>query len=257
MRPMPSSRLRSLGWFALLSAPVLVHAQDVPVLVKDINTYQAPGRGPTHLTEVNGQLFFTLADPALGTRLWRSDGTAAGTFAVKDPYPGTGDAAPDWLTSFNGLLYFVAEDGTHGRELWRSDGSTAGTALVKDILPGGTNDPSYPPPEPSELTVIDGTLFFAAEDDTHGRELWRSDGTAAGTLLVKDTVPGIAGGSPSDLTNVSGTLFFTVGSQIWRSDGTNAGTVMVNDLLGGGQSIQELTSVGAALFFTAFDATNE
>ena len=77
-----------------------------------------------------------------------------------------------------------------------------------------------------------GTLFFAADDGANGSELWKSDGTAAGTVLVKDITPGSRRGScPSDLTNVNGTLFFaandgTSGRELWKSDGTAAGTVL-------------------------------
>ena len=43
---------------------------------------------------------------------------------------------------------------------------------------------------PSSLTGVGGTLFFTADDGIHGRELWKSDGTRAGTVLVKDIHPG-------------------------------------------------------------------
>src|SRR5206468_3051891 len=74
--------------------------------------------------------------------------------------------------------------------------------LLKDIAP-------LPASRPSLAAEVNGTLFFSAEDALHGRELWRSDGTAAGTVLVKDILPGLAGSNPNNLMDVNGTLFFS------------------------------------------------
>jgi ELWxxDGT repeat protein len=91
------------------------------------------------------------------------------------------------------------------------------------------------------LAGVGGTLFFTARDGTHGRELWKSDGTETGTALVKDIRPGIgnAYSGPQSLTRVDETLFLAAddgvhGSELWRSDGTEAGTVMVRDIDVGG-----------------------
>ncbi len=58
------------------------------------------------------------------------------------------------------------------------------------------------------LTDVNGTLFFRAADGESGYELWKSDGTTAGTVMVKDSTPGSVGSNPKDLTNVNGTLYF-------------------------------------------------
>ena len=88
---------------------------------------------------------------------------------------------------------------------------------------------------PEELFDLSGTLYFSADDADHGVELWRSDGTEAGTLLVRDIVPGPRGARPRDFVAVGGTLYFFVNDpdgdmQLWRSDGTTAGTTLVADI---------------------------
>src|SRR5439155_258428 len=90
---------------------------------------------------------------------------------------------------------------------------------------------------PDNLVNVNGTLFFTADDGVHGRELWRSDGTAAGTVMLKD-ISSSAGADPTELLNVAGTLFFTAtdgtqGRELWKSDSSAAGTVLVKDIRAG------------------------
>ncbi|MBH8578183.1 DUF4347 domain-containing protein [Nostocaceae cyanobacterium CENA369] len=207
------------------------------VLVKDINLHDFDDtyrRYPTNLTSVNNTLYFRAYDPTHGFELWKSNGTTAGTVLVKDINPGVvttasgetfpNSSSPQSLTNANGILYFIADDGTHGYELWKSDGTTAGTVLVKDINPGSsssfvTND-YY---ELSLITNVNGKVYFVANDGIHGRELWKSDGTTAGTVLVKDINLGSDSSDPSDLINVDGTLYFTAndgiqGRELWALD---------------------------------------
>ncbi|HEX7448432.1 MAG TPA: ELWxxDGT repeat protein, partial [Pirellulales bacterium] len=180
---------------------------------------------------------------------------------VKDINPG-GSSYPASFTNVNGTLFFSASEGASGVELWKSDGTATGTTLVKDIYPGSTavyyqwsyggwwsdvlNSSS-----PRYLTNAYGTLFFTANDGTHGRELWKSDGSEAGTVLVEDIGPW---SNPASLANVNGTLFFTDdddgthGQHLWQSDGTAAGTMRVANL-----SVSALTDVGGTLFFSAYD----
>lgn len=107
-------------------------------------------------------------------------------------------------------------------------GAASGPVLLKDINPSGSSNPS-------QMTVVGSTLFFAANDGVHGNELWKSDGTAAGTKMVKNIRPYGKSSDPENLVNVNGTLFFTAidgvhGRELWKSDGTKAGTVLVKDL---------------------------
>jgi len=90
-------------------------------------------------------------------------------------------------------------------------------------------------------------------------QLWKSDGTTDGTVLVKDIQPGAVGWTAYELTAVGNTLFFgaddgVYGSELWKSDGTTDGTVMVADINPTGDSSPGfLTAVGNTLFFAASD----
>ncbi|MDD1474197.1 hypothetical protein MEO41_23205, partial [Dolichospermum sp. ST_sed4] len=111
----------------------------------------------------------------------------------KDIYTGVSygsgnSSSPSYLTVFNGSLYFRADNGINGAELWKTDGTDQGTVLVKDIYTGvsnGSANSSYL----SYLTVFNSSLYFSARDG-NGAELWKTDGTDQGTVLVKDIYTG-------------------------------------------------------------------
>jgi len=113
------------------------------------------------------------------------------------------------------------------------------------------------------LASANNIFFFMADEATgSGAELWKSDGTSGGTVMVKDIYPGSMGSSLNNFVNVGGTLYFTAndgvnGNELWKSDGTLAGTVMVKDINPGssGASPSGLTDFGGKLFFSASDGT--
>jgi ELWxxDGT repeat protein len=231
------------------------------VLVKDING--SGGSNPTQFTNVNGTAFFQANDGIHGQELWASNGTTGGTFLVDDIYPGNNGSNPNYLTNVNGTLFFAANDGSHGTELWKSDGTPAGTVLVKDIFSGAVGFGS----NPTDLTNVNGTLFFQANDGiTDGAELWKSNGTASGTVLVKDIFPGEFGSYPTQITNVNGTAFFQAndglhGQELWASNGTTGGTFLVDDIYPGMHGSNPMTptsptNVSGTLFFSANDGAH-
>ena len=170
----------------------------------------APTRSGSSALAAGGIVYFTALDGTHGRELWRSDGTAAGTNMVKDIRPGRKGSNPARLTELDGTLFFEAVDGTHGRELWMSDGTDAGTVMVEDIRPGARGSTTHAYYGLEKLGIEAGRVYLAANDGIHGFELWTSDGTAAGTKMVKDTHRGYWGSNPESFTAVGGEMFFFV-----------------------------------------------
>jgi ELWxxDGT repeat protein len=166
---------------------------------------------------------------------------------------GTVAAWPTEMTTIGTHVYFTADGGTpSGRRLWDLDLLTSNVSQVGEGFS-----------QPFGLLNIDGTLYFSAQDTAHGRELWRSDGTTAGTSLVQDIQPGSGGSDPLNLTNVHGTLFFTAhdaihGRELWRASQTSLGAELIGDLVPGlgGSSPWNLTNVDGVLYFAAWDSAH-
>ena len=235
-------------------------------LVQDIRPGLGSGADTYWMLETNGTVYFPANDGALGHELWKSDGTAAGTVLVKDLRPGPEGSLPVPHATAGGMVLLDADDGVHGREPWLTDGTAAGTRLLADINPGAAgstlaetgflNGKEW-------IATADGRYLFQANDGTHGDELWASDGTAAGTILLRDFHPGGTGGLPAELTELAGTIYFTVttdalGYELWRTDATPAGTSLVRDISpgSGNSNPREITVFAGRLFFRAFDGAH-
>ena len=128
--------------------------------------------------------YFEADDGVSGFEIWKTDGTEAGTVMVRDIAAVWG-SNPDNFTPFNGEVYFRADDGINGNELWKTDGTVNGTQMVLNINPTNTNN--FPgSSSPQGFIVFNGELYFAAADGASGRELWKTNGTTQGTVMVKD-----------------------------------------------------------------------
>ncbi|MBL9161163.1 MAG: hypothetical protein JNL18_00315 [Planctomycetaceae bacterium] len=227
-------------------------------LVKDIRIGAEPvpdpfeSQVPRSLVNSGGILYFLANDGTSGFGLWRSDGTSNGTFRLKDA------SSTTRLVDVAGTLFFAGRSAANGQELWRSDGTIEGTRMVKDIRFSTPTDTLGS--NPSSLTDVNGVVYFSARGNTGGYELWKSDGTEAGTTMVKDIRAGSASSSPTLLTNVGGVLYFRAndgvsGIELWKSDGTANGTQIVADIFAGPSSSNpdKLVDAGGRLFFEATD----
>ncbi len=164
------------------------------------------------------------------------------------------------FTAYNNKIYFQAEDQIHGDELWVTDGTAGGTMLLKDINTSTSTSGS----DPMNFCVYNSNLYFKADAGNSGNEgeLWMTDGTTNGTVLVKNIYP--TGDAQANHLNVlNGKLYFTAidginGSELWTSDGTTNGTTLLKDINPGSSSSYGdlFTMFNNKLYFQADDGTD-
>ncbi len=163
-------------------------------LVKDIDPVTLQGSKPTYMTVAGNLLYFSASDGQSDDELWVTDGTTAGTKKVKDIYPGQFTSSdPELLAEVNGKILFRATDGTHGREMWVSNGTANSTYMLKDLRPGydhganvATSQRRWRNEYIYSTQIYNGKYYFPGITAGYGIELWRTDGTTAGTIMIED-----------------------------------------------------------------------
>ena len=167
-----------------------------------------PGPGssyPTELTPVDGGVFFAAFQNSISHQLWFSDGTTVGTRFVATP---TTNQLPLGISAFGARALFVGIDGA-GREPWVSDGTPVGTARIADLRVGVLDSLGVAAALPSFTVVGSGRVaLFSANDGTHGRETWRTDGTALGTWRVTEIGPEQVSSNPRSWVRLGSTVLF-------------------------------------------------
>ena len=184
-----------------------------------------------------------------GFKLWATDGTAAGTAAVPLERDGeTMEVAAQGRWGDRALIV----DGKGG--LWTSDGSSAQFfAQFPNRGRYGEESPVGPPLALGPLAFLFRVVTVG--DGLVAEELWRTDGTAAGTLRLASSDP-----FDEDLTPhpypaiVGGRLFFRFQGVLWVSDGSAGGTKpLANQLPGGTFAL----AAGTATLYAAADAPGD
>ena len=198
--------------------------------IVDYNTNAAGVALASTSVQLNDQVIvFSTSTLEHGSELWRTDGTAEGTFRLTDLNAGPQNSEPKILTHFGDAVYFSLRPSTNGSqavELWKTNGTVAGTLRVSEFSgePSRSNIDHMLPADGTHLNfILDG-------------EIWQTDGTEAGTL--KQTSFRSAGSHVGDLIFVSdamgvNTTYLAVYRQssddtsLWRYNlATDTGTVL-------------------------------
>ncbi len=208
--------------------------------------------------------YFFYDDNIHGQELWKTNANDS-TLMVSDINKGDDPNISSNIGTFanyKNALYFGAYDGQH-QNIYKTDGTTGGTSVAVDMSSFNIQYPNYY--QISQIKGAGNTLFFNDVDSAHGGELWKTDGTLAGTSMVKDiNTHNTDGSNPQNFIALNGKLFFvandgTNGNQLWVSDGTSANTVMVKIINSSNDpNIGNLTAdtIHNKLYFTANDGTS-
>ncbi|MFP9098842.1 ELWxxDGT repeat protein [Flavobacterium sp. RHBU_24] len=225
-----------------------------------VDTVLANAGSITLLTAADDYLIFKASGmQSYNPKPWITDGTQQGTHLLKDINIEGTSAGNFAFVHIGDKVYFPGGyESANGVELWYTDGTEQGTAMTPDIRHSYSGTLSGPGRFSS--SIFNGSLIFAGNNGLSGTEPFISNGTAAGTHVIKDVNPGenISFGFTNQHENylfikAGNKLFFNgygdgTGAEIFVTDGTGQGTKLVKDIMPGIGS-----SVTGNTYFMAFD----
>ncbi|MFL5846351.1 MAG: hypothetical protein ACJ762_16825 [Solirubrobacteraceae bacterium] len=199
-------------------------------LFVDVN----PGTGsgvlssPSLLVAAGSRLYFAAWDGTVDqnnsvvTSIWSTDGTLGGTGTTSGALPG--GETPSSVVVSGDTTYVLSRTPAYDTKLWATHSSLGASVLLR-TFPLGTDPWLFAPSG-------DGSLYFATNASVCGCQVWRSDGTSAGTVALTDFGPA----NGTDITPLgAGALFQRLdpvdhSRELWTTDGTPAGTSFLGDL---------------------------
>ncbi|WP_291285152.1 T9SS type A sorting domain-containing protein [Flavobacterium sp.] len=188
---------------------------------------------PDYFIKFNDHILFEGYDEEFGREVWKSDGTSNNTKMIADIYPGKKGSYPllseDYSVTFKDDLYFIA--GTENfSDIWKTDGTTNGTIKLTNFLKERV----------LRIFPVGDYVFFLIRIGNDHLQVWRTDGSIGGAVMIKDIQNYFF--DPSFVGELNGNFIFTISatglssSRIWRSDGTAEGTYPISPLLSGNGS---------------------
>ncbi len=206
-----------------------------------VEVVQLPGGSEldtvSHMAAIDDELYFNWS---IG--VFKTDGTPGHAVRVD-----SGFNSIEGMVSLGDDLVLARSSGSNNIDIEPHllDTETGTYTLLKNI--NNNNQPS----QLSSLVSAGDKVYFVASDSIHGKELWRTDGTSSGTVMVQDLRPGTAGSNPTDLTLIGDNLFFIANDggnilQLWRLD-TVSGTM--TKMLTFGIQTPELIATDSLVYF--------
>ena len=157
---------------------------------------------------------YSTDDASTGTELYKYDPSAQTFSLVKDVNPGSGNGSISDFVAFNSLIYFEGND-----QLWFTDGTTPGTDTVAEFDAQNLSDPS-------NLYNWNGVLYFEAETQNDGDELFKYNPTTNAITQLSNTSGANEDHDPEDFVALNGFLYYAAEdgndteTHLWRTDGS-------------------------------------
>ncbi len=229
-------------------------------LVKDIYPGVGYSSAPEFLSVYDNKLFFK-AKTGSGEEFFNYDGISD-PVRIADIYSGSGSSSPSYLCVYGGRLYFQANDNLgKGRELYYFDGNIHDEKMyvVKDIYADSVSS------NPSYMSVFNGKMYFSADSEYHGTELWVLDENDNASEVF-DINLGTNSSNPKFMKEYNGRMYFqadngTTGVEMWCYDGIKEPYFFadINKVSGPGYDNSSVpgnfTEFNGKLYFTAVDET--
>ena len=205
--------------------------------------------GPKELTVIGEHLYFT-ADTGGSRTLGRiHTSTLATDFNISQ-----GVSDPIGMVEFGDSIVFAGYHPEVGREVWIVDPETSDLQLLGDL---NTQQTLSHEVSINAFHEFGDISLFVFDDGRQGSELWKTDGTAAGTRIVKDFRQGPGSSAPDRFLRVDDFFYFVAngdsGLEVWRTDGTSENTVSLTDFLPRNAIQSELVQWQDEIFFFADD----
>lgn len=248
----------------------LINNEDVFVFISDensatnlteqFNPLYYKSQNASKMISYNNKVYFNFKNGNEGDELFVTDGTIAGT-KMLEFVVGENSFFPEQFFLFKDKLCFAGYTTGTGccTNLYISDGTVEGATNLNVTVVGLTNIESAP-----NYVIANDKIYFSGRDDANGYELWQSDGTPEGTVMIKDIYPGTSNSSPGDFAFCNNKIYFTAQdgtneTQPWVSDGTAEGTTMIKNIYSGryGSYVNNFTELDGKVYFTARTGFND